>query len=194
MQSCHEERHLAARRHRATIKAGSRRSRRRARPASALFRPAGRGSAQGRPQRAEPSRDARRARWRSEDSYAGSDLETLNNSRGRLGALRAGAPDARSPRTSWQYNSGGVIVLAGGAARRHRNGPRRFRTRLPVRAARISATPPGIARPSTACPTPRRPLPARSGHGEVGEWCCAAAAGTSAASCPRNGSPRPPPA
>jgi len=51
--------------------------------------------------------------WRSEDPYAGSDLETLNNSRGDWVRFVLEHPMREPPGTSWQYNSGGVIVLAG---------------------------------------------------------------------------------
>jgi len=49
----------------------------------------------------------------SEDPYAGSDLETLNNSRGDWVRFVLDRPMREAPGTSWQYNSGGVIVLAG---------------------------------------------------------------------------------
>lgn len=49
----------------------------------------------------------------SEDPYAGSDLEALNNSRGDWVRFVLEHPMREAPGTSWQYNSGGVIVLAG---------------------------------------------------------------------------------
>jgi CubicO group peptidase (beta-lactamase class C family) len=49
----------------------------------------------------------------SEDPYAGSDLQRLNDSRGDWVRFVLEHPMREAPGTRWQYNSGGVIVLAG---------------------------------------------------------------------------------
>jgi CubicO group peptidase (beta-lactamase class C family) len=50
--------------------------------------------------------------WR-EEPYAGSDLDTLNRSSGDWVRFVLDRPMREAPGSSWQYNSGGVIVLAG---------------------------------------------------------------------------------
>jgi CubicO group peptidase (beta-lactamase class C family) len=49
----------------------------------------------------------------TEEPYAGSDLERLNQSRGDWVRFVLEHPMREPPGTRWQYNSGGVIVLAG---------------------------------------------------------------------------------
>lgn len=48
-----------------------------------------------------------------EEPYAGSDLQRLNESRGDWVRFVLDRPMREEPGTRWQYNSGGVIVLAG---------------------------------------------------------------------------------
>lgn len=149
----HEERHLTVGRHRARSRAAGLGRGAGAEPASALFGPAGRGSAQGRAQRAAPSGDARRAR------LARGSLRRIG-SRGpqqlarRLGAPRAGAPDARGPRDVVAVQQRRRDRAGGRAARRHRDGSRRLRAARSCSSRSASATPRGFGRRSTACPTP----------------------------------------
>ena len=49
----------------------------------------------------------------TEEPYAGSDLQRLNQSRGDWVRFVLDRPMREEPGTRWQYNSGGVIVLAG---------------------------------------------------------------------------------
>jgi CubicO group peptidase (beta-lactamase class C family) len=49
----------------------------------------------------------------SEEPYAGSDLQRLNDSRGDWVRFVLDRPMREEPGTRWQYNSGGTIVLAG---------------------------------------------------------------------------------
>jgi CubicO group peptidase (beta-lactamase class C family) len=49
----------------------------------------------------------------NEEPYAGSHLETLNNSCGDWVPFVLNRPMREAPGTRWQYNSGGVIVLSG---------------------------------------------------------------------------------
>lgn len=49
----------------------------------------------------------------TEEPYAGSDLERLNGSAGDWVRFVLDRPMREAPGTFWQYNSGGVIVLAG---------------------------------------------------------------------------------
>ncbi len=49
----------------------------------------------------------------TEEPYAGSHLETLNNSCGGWVPFVLNRPMREPPGTRWQYNSGGVIVLSG---------------------------------------------------------------------------------
>jgi CubicO group peptidase (beta-lactamase class C family) len=49
----------------------------------------------------------------SEEPYAGSDLQRMNESRGDWVRFVLDRPMREAPGTVWQYNSGGVIVLAG---------------------------------------------------------------------------------
>lgn len=49
----------------------------------------------------------------SEEPYAGSDLQRLNDSRGDWVRFVMEHPMREAPGTRWQYNSGGTIVLAG---------------------------------------------------------------------------------